>query len=117
MPGDCCPSHECTPTDTCILDGQIYKEGDIMPSDDICCYCSCDGGDSLCACVSCFIPPYACPYGTDMVFSDTECCSFTCEVWPVCNGEDGVFDCTCPDDMMKTEVRTPLTDLECTYED
>lgn len=71
--GQCCPS-----CGQCEIEGKIYKEGEIIPSnlEDPCIVCKCTQGNMICTKSSC--PVLACPQ-SKWIKSKNECC-------PTCKG-------------------------------
>ena len=41
----------------CLVDGEVYGNGDIVPSENICKDCYCYQGEVICATIDCLPPP------------------------------------------------------------
>ncbi|XP_066972792.1 LOW QUALITY PROTEIN: serine-rich adhesin for platelets-like [Macrobrachium rosenbergii] len=76
---ECCPSYNCPqPTDptvtdspTCTRDGEIYADGEYVPSLDECTDCYCLGGEIVCALLQCVPPGDNC---RPLTQSNNSCC-------------------------------------------
>ncbi|XP_068241038.1 serine-rich adhesin for platelets-like [Palaemon carinicauda] len=76
---ECCPSYNCTqPTDLpetesppCTSDGEIYTDGEYVPSLNECTDCYCLGGEIVCAQLQCISPGDNCQ---PISKSNTSCC-------------------------------------------